>query len=215
MLSEASIDGLDVVEKLVFSLPVLRACNIIRWEFFPLFRQDRQVGLNVGLLTGLGDFVGLGEHDDEGDAILAQEGQEIEVFLLWLVADIDEHTETGELLAFEHIMGDEVPEFVHLTFTSLCISVTRQVDEIPAPVDEEVIDKHGLAWSAGGHGKFPFARKHIDETGLAYIRATDEGVFGQIGLRTHIGPRTAAYKFCGLDFHHKYVILCKDSKIIV
>ena len=77
------------------------------------------------------EFVGLGENDGEGDSVVAEELDEGEVYLLGIVADVDEDKEAGELLTVEHIAVDHVFQFFHLFLAALCISVAWEVDDVP------------------------------------------------------------------------------------
>ena len=143
--SEALVDGVDVVEEFVAALAGGRTSDEVGRKFFPRLFELLEIGLHFQSDLYLREFVGFGEDDGEGDTVFAEELQEVEVFPLRFVADVYEHKEAGELLAVEDIVLDEVLEFVHLPFATLCIAVAGEIDEVPLLVDEEMVDEQGLA----------------------------------------------------------------------
>ena len=202
-LLETAVDALNIIKQFVSTLTAGRTRNEVRRQFFPRLFELFKVGLHLRTYLYLRQFIRLCEDNRKGYAIFAEEVEEIEVFLLRLVAYVNEDEKAGELFAFQYIMTDKVPEFIHLTLTPLGISVAREVDQVPRSVDEKVVDEQCLARCGRCQGQFLTLRQHVDERGLADIRATDEGIFGQCGLRTHVGTWTAGLKFCGFNCHEK------------
>ena len=68
-------------------------------ELLPLFVKLGLVGLDVGCETALAELVGLREDQSEGDALLAQPLDELQVDLLRIVSAVQEHEEQYQLLA--------------------------------------------------------------------------------------------------------------------
>ena len=83
----------------------------------------------------------------------------------------------------------------------LCITITRQVDEIPSIVDDKVVDSHRLAWNRGSLCQALTLHQQINQRRLAHIRATDEGIFGNIVVRQKLETSVAHQKLGFLDIH--------------
>ena len=82
------------------------------------------------------------------------------------------------------------------------IAVSRKVYNVPALVDEEMVDEHGLSRCGRGHGK-PFSPgQHIDETGFSYVGASDESIFGKCacGAFPHVCVTDDEFSVCNIHF---------------
>ena len=136
-----------------------------------------KIGCYILLATHLAQFVGLGEDDAEGDAVLAQPFHKLHVYALRLVTDVDEDKEVGHELAFQDVGGNHLFQLVLGFLAALGESVTGKIHQVPLLVDEEVVDEHGLSRHGGCLGQLVIAGEHVYETALAHIASTDEGVF--------------------------------------
>ena len=101
-----------------------------------------------------------------------------EINFLWFVTDVDEYEEAGQLLALQDVTTDHCFQLFHRLFTTLCIAVAWEIDDVPLFVDEEMVDAHGFARGGGGECQILPASEGIDERGFAYVASSDEGVFG-------------------------------------
>ena len=178
IFSQILVHGVDVVEQFVTPCAGGGTGDEVRRQFFPGFLQLCEIGLHFGTHLYLRQLVSLREDNGKGYAVLAEKFQKVEILSLWLVTNVYEDEETGELLAVEDIVRDEVLEFVHLTLASLCVAIAWEIDEVPLAVDEEMVNQQRLARSRGRERQFPALCKHIDKRRFAYVRASDEGVFG-------------------------------------
>ena len=79
------------------------------------------------------------------------------------MADVDEYEETGQLLALQNVTIDHCFQLLHRLFTTVSIAVAWKIDDVPAVIDEEVIDKLCLSGSGRGLGQLAVAAKHIDK----------------------------------------------------
>ena len=99
LFSDVFVDCVYVVEQFVASLACGCACDEVWRQFLPALGQSVEVCFHVGGLLGFAQLVGFGEDDDEWHCVFAEEVDEVEVFGLWLVSDVDEQAEAGELAA--------------------------------------------------------------------------------------------------------------------
>ena len=97
-------------------------------------------------------------------------------------ADIDQNEEEVELLAAEHVVGDELRELAPHGLRRAGVAVTGQIHEIPRVVDAEVVDQPGFARSSRDLGQPVAAGEHVDERRFADVAAADEGDVAQARL---------------------------------
>ena len=76
-----------------------------------------------------------------------------------------------------------------LYFRGAGVSVSGQIDQVPAVVDTEVVDQLGFAGYLGGLGD-PAAAQGVDQRGFADVAAADEGVFRGVEDRDALGVGT-------------------------
>ena len=195
------VDAFDVVKHLLPSQFLFRGSHEVRRKLFPLFLQFLQVVLHVFAQLGCAQLVRFGEDDGEGHAVFAQPFDELQVYLLRLVAAVDEDKQASERLAPEYVFGNDFLNLFLGRFAAFCISVTGQVHQIPFFVDEKMVDEERFARCGRCHGQLRVAGEHVDEARLAHVRTSDEGVFGQPVVRAFLHLRIAYFEFCVLDVH--------------
>lgn len=89
-------------------------------------------------------LVGLGKDDAERNAALAQPVYKLAVYLLLLVAHIDEHKDISQLLALQNITAYHLFQLLLYGLRTLGETIARKVNQIPFVVDDEVVDKQRL-----------------------------------------------------------------------
>lgn len=169
----------------------------------------------LGLEGYRAHLVTFGEDDGERYLALSQFEEEVHVDLAYVMTRIDKDEEHDHLFREVQVVSDHLFELLLSGRRHLGVSVARKVDEIPLPVDEEVVHKSGLSRLAGGHCKILFLAEHVDERGLAYVRSSDEGEFRKFLFRL-LGNPCAAAREKGLCDLHKLSGLQnvrKDMKI--
>ena len=85
----------------------------------------------------LAELVPLREDDREGDAVLAQFGEEVEVNLADVVAAVDEDKEQDELLRVVDVVAHDLLQLLSGFVRQFGIAVAGKVYEIPAVIDQE------------------------------------------------------------------------------
>ena len=90
-------------------------------------------------------LVGLGKDDAERNAALAQPVNKLAVYLLLVVAHIDEHEDVSQLLALQNITAYHLFQLFLYGLRALCETIARKVNQIPFVVDDKVVDKQRLA----------------------------------------------------------------------
>ena len=114
---------------------------------------------------------------------------------------VDEHKDTHQVLSFAEVIFNHFLPFFPLALGNLGEAITRQIDHIPIVVDIEMIDQLSLPGSIGGLGHLVIITKHIDQRGLAYVAATDEGILGTIRHRAFGIIRAADDVNGGMNLH--------------
>lgn len=122
----------------------------------------------------LGEFVGFGEDAAERNAIHAEHLDEPQVDFLRFEPDIDQYKQQMELLAAQHVAGDEFREFALQAFRGASVAITRQIDQIPLIVDAEMVDKARFARRSRHLGQSSAVGKHIDERRFSHVAAPNE-----------------------------------------
>ena len=87
---------------------------------------------------------------------------------------------------------DNLAEFLPALLREFGVTVAGEVDEIPAVVDEEMVDELGLARSGRGHRELALPRQHVDKGRFAHVGAPDEGKLRQQGRRLPVGAGAAS-----------------------
>ena len=198
----------DVVEEGVAAVAGERGGEEHGRQLLPEFGEGFLHGFDVGHHFALFFLVSLGEDDGEGDAVGAEERDEFEVDTLGRDAAVDEHIDVGEGLAVEEIVAHHGAPFLTRGLGGAGVAVAGEVDKVPLIVDEEMINKLGLAGAARGFGESLDTGEHIDERRLADIRASDEGVLGAtvVGALAVVGAADAesgtfdVHRLAGLRF---------------
>ena len=99
------------------------------------------------------------------------------------------------------VVGDELRELAALRLRGAGVAVARQVDQIPAVVDAEVVDEPRLAGGRRDLGQPLAAGEHVDERRLAHVAASDEGDVAQVVLRNLRDALRGAFEFGFGDLH--------------
>ena len=158
-------------------------------QFLPLLAEAVQIGLDVLAQTYRSQLVALGEYQRERHPVLAQPLNELEVDGHGSMTAVDEQEEVGHLLSLQDITLNHLAQALAVFLAPLGIAVAGEIHEIPAVVDEEVVDEHGLAWRRAREGQSFVASEHVDEARLAHIAAAYERILGQVtfGAAGHVG----------------------------
>lgn len=191
----------DPLEQLLAPGPLFGRGHHHRRQLLPLLRKGLREAGDAAAGLRSGELVGLGEDDSERDAVFAQHLDEAQVDLLRFEPDVDQHEQEVQLLAAEHVVGDDLGELVAPALRRAGVAVARQVDQIPPTVDQKVVDKPRLAGRSRDFGQPGAPGKHVDQRRFAHVAAPDEGdlfevVFGN--LSDALG-RTAKFGF--VDLH--------------
>lgn len=200
---QAFVYLLYIVKDFFPASTVLGTGNEVRRKFFPLLGQFFHVGTHIGSELAVRQLVGLGEDKTEGDAVLAQPFDELQVYLLRLVTRIDQKEETRQLLAIQNVGSDHVLQLLLFLFAPLGITIAREIHKVPFFVDDKMIDEHRLARRRTGLGQLGMVGKHIDKAALAHVATTNEGVLRQATGGTLLHQGTADEVFCGFYLHIK------------
>ena len=139
-------------------------------EFGEGFLEELDVFFND---TGF-DLVGLGEDEGEGDLVLDEPADELQVDFLRSVAGVDEDESATEVFAFEEVFGNEFVELIPQLLGHLGVAVAGEIDEPPGLVDFEEVDLAGAAGRFGNPGETGFVGEHVNQRGLSDIGATNE-----------------------------------------
>jgi len=122
------------------------------------------------LLEGAGfRFIALGENEGEGEVVLDEPLEELEIDLLGRVAGVDEDEGAEEVLAVDEVVGDEFVELLAEVFGDFCVSVAGEVDEAPGFVDFEKVDFAGASRGFGNAGEAVLVGEEVDEGGFSDI----------------------------------------------
>lgn len=134
--------------------------------------------LDVALDIVLGVAVGFGVHDGEGDTHFAELFEEGHVYFLRTDAAIEEDEQAAELLALEEVVVDHLLPFRAAGLGYPGITIAWQVHEVPAFVDDEVVEQLCFSGGGGDFGEgFP-AGEQVHEARFAHVGASDEGILG-------------------------------------
>ena len=104
------VDLVDVGQKVVAAEGGDGGGEEVLGEGFPSFGEGREKGVDVLGEFALFWFVGFGEDDVEGDAVGAEEVNEVEVNFLWGYAGVDEYEDVDEGFAVEYVVGNHFLE---------------------------------------------------------------------------------------------------------
>lgn len=104
------VDLVDVGQKVVAAERGDGGGEEVLGEGFPSFGEGREKGVDVLGEFALFWFVGFGEDYIEGDAVGAEEVNEVEVDFLWRDAGVDEYEDVDEGLAVEDVVGNHFLE---------------------------------------------------------------------------------------------------------
>lgn len=108
-------------------------------------------------------FIALGENEGEGEVVLDEPLEELEIDLLGRVAGVDEDEGAEEVLAVDEVVGDEFVELLAEVFGDFCVSVAGEVDEAPGFVDFEEVDLAGATGGFGNAGEAVLISEEVDE----------------------------------------------------
>ena len=150
--------------------------------------------LDVLLDVVLGVAVGFGIYNGEGDAQLTEFLEEGHVDFLRADAAVEEDEEAGELLALEEVVVDHLLPFGPAGLGNAGVTVAGQVHEVPAFVDDEVVEELRFAGGGGDLREGLPAGEQVNEARLAHVGPSDEGVLGQWGGGAVVGTGKAAHE---------------------
>ena len=115
---------------------------------------------------------------------------------------IYKNKQTSHLFALQYITFYNTFDLFLPFLSPFGVAVSRKVYNVPALVDEEMVDEHGLSRCGRGHGE-PFSPgQHIDETGFSYVGASDESIFGKCtgGAFPHVCVTDDEFSVCNIHF---------------
>ena len=165
----------DKIEDRLAALPLFGRGAEYRRELLPTLQQRAAVACDVRFGLVRGELVAFGEDDPERNAVFAEQAHEIEVDLLWFEARIDQHEEEIHLLALEDVVEDQLRELFALPFRDARVTVAGQVDQVPAAVDQEMVDQPCFAGSGRDFGQRRRVGQQVDKRRLADVRTADKG----------------------------------------
>ena len=188
----------------------------------------------VGLLEGgdgLGELVaaeavGFGADDEVGAAHGLESVDEEGVALLGRDVGVDEADTEGELFALADVGLDELGPFGGDGAGDLGVAVAGEVGEdeggagvefeLGTFVEREEVDGAGAA-GGGGHLRFFRSEKGVDEGGLAYVRAAEEGDFGRVEGAGDVGKVVGAHggeQELGDETHRLSLSLVRNACVV-
>ena len=183
-------------------------------EFLPLFGQGVQELLYVLGQAASAQFIGLGEDDAKGNGVLTQPFNELQVYLLGLVAAVYEDKERCQLGALQDVVVDYAGELVLLALAALGIAVAGQIHKIPVLVDKKVVDEQCLTGCGRCHGQALAVSQHVDEAGFTHVGTAYECVLGHAVLRAFAYVRVADYEFGALNLHFVWVLCVQKYEFL-
>ena len=132
-----------------------------------------------------GKFVGLGQRDDERDAVVVEPSHHHHIEFARFMPGVDELDDERQFLAALEVLLDEFPPARTDLFGKACVPVTGKVDEVPLFVDGIVIELPGFAGLGAGTREGFTSAQFINERGLADVRTPQKGdllqsVFGKL-----------------------------------
>ena len=168
----------------------------MRGERIPLLAELLEIIVYIGGELALAEFVCLGKDDAEGDVALAQPLHEFKIYLLRLMAAVNEHEEVRELATLKDIARDHLLELGPLGLAALGESVAGQVHDVPLVVDEEMVDEQCFARRGRSLGEALLRRQHIDEAGFSDVGTSNESVLWLFVCWTLVSIGAADDKIC-------------------
>ena len=132
----------------------------------------------------LTDLIALGIEQYERQLAVAEPVDEIEVKLLWRDPAVDQHEKAHQVGPVNGILLDHFGKSLALFLRYLGVPVAGQVAQVPAVIDQEMVDQSCFP----GCGRcfrqvFPL-HQHIDERAFPHVRSPDKRIFRQVPLRT-------------------------------
>ncbi len=166
----------------------------------------RKAFCNKGTLTGLlvlFEFVCLGKDYDAGNLIMAEPGEEFMVSLIWHSANIQNDDDPTQIRrAFQVFFNHGAPPFSHCD-GDFGISVTRQINEVEAVIDEKEVYGLRAAWGGTGFHQILSAQEGIDQGRLAHIGTSCKSNLWPVRGRVLRGLDSASDECSGFDVHEK------------
>ncbi len=172
-----------------------------RRQLLPLLGKSRAEQRYVAVALGRRQLVSLCEDDAERDAFASEHLYEAQIYALRFEPRVDQHEQIVHLLAAQHVVRYQLRKFATLALRHACISVTGQIDQIPAVIDQKVVYQLRLAGRARDLGQRAVARQHVYKRRLADVAAPDKGYVAQIVLRDLRNALRAALEYGFVDAH--------------
>lgn len=147
------VDLPDIVQHFVASGFLVGTRNEVGGQLFPCVLEGIHPSLGRWNHFRCCQFVGFGEDDGEGNAALSEPVNEIPVNLLRIQTDVYEYENVYQLLSLEDIAAYHLVKLLLDGLASLGEPIAGQVNQIPFPIDEEVVDEEGLARCGTGFGQ--------------------------------------------------------------
>jgi len=170
-------------------------------EFLPLFQKGVQEFLYVFCEPAAAQLIGLSKYYAEGDGVHPKPLYELQVYLLRFKTAVYQYKQRCELGALQYVAVDYPLQFFLLLVAPFCITVARQVNQVPVLVYEEMVDKECLARCSRCHGQPLAVSQHIDKAGLAHVGAPYKSVLRAVVLRAFADIGVADYEFGTLYLH--------------
>lgn len=141
------VDFVDIVEHLVTTRLLLTAGDEVWRERLPTVFQGVHPLFCIHASLDWTQLISLGEDDAERHIALAQPIHEFTVYLLLVVAHIDEYEDVCQLWALQDIAADHLLQLLLHGFGALGEAIARKVDQIPFVIDDKVVDEQGFTRS--------------------------------------------------------------------
>ena len=126
---------------------------------------------------------------------------EVEVDLADVVPAVDQDEQDHQFLRLRDVAFDHPAQAVAAFLGHAGVAVAGQVDQVPAVVDQEMVDELGFPGGGGRLGQLPVVAEEVDERGFPDIRSSDECELGQLPGGFGGDIRAAPRKYGLLDRH--------------
>jgi len=170
-------------------------------QLFPGFPEHFGIAFHLRLERIDAQFVALGIDQGEGDAFRAEFRDEVMVDLLEVMPCVKQHEKQHHLLAVEDVVADDVLEFLPAFLAHAGVAIAGQVHEVPGIIDQEMVDKLGLAGGGRSMRQPVDTAEAVDQGGFSDIAPSDEGEFRMTDFRLLVSALAASGKGCLLDDH--------------
>ena len=169
----------DYPEQLVPALPSLCGTGEPRWQLFEPCRNAIHKGSDVRLHSGGRYLVGLGEDEDERHGVAHEPFHEREIDFLRRQTGLDERKDQAEVCAMLQINDSGFVESGAVLLGTRGKAISRQIHQPPTFIHREEVNELSEPRGRRDAGQSLLAREHVQQRGLADVRAPDEGELRQ------------------------------------